>query len=107
YNMQSYTSGKSEPVEIDQNTYCQKIKASRFVILQTSEGLMQSFPWGFTDKMYSHFNSVSFDTKVQDYIQRIKNDPAWLEAITKKALENNVDLEEMIRLDATYMAETE
>lgn len=47
------------------------------------------------------------EEKIRYYEQAIKDDPAWLAAITKKAAEQGKSLDQMIREDAIYMAEQE
>ena len=37
----------------------------------------------------------------------IKNDPKWLDVVAKKASENGVSIEEMIKSDAEYMVQEE
>lgn len=107
YNMQSYKPGDPAPKDVNTDSYIKNILSYNIIILQSSEGLLQSFPWGFTDIMFSFFTKLDFDKRVEMYIQKIKSDPAWLDTVTKKALENNIPLEEMIKKDAVYMVETE
>lgn len=45
--------------------------------------------------------------RIKWYINEIKSDPEWLEAIKKKANEKNIPLEDMIRQDAQWSAENE
>lgn len=47
------------------------------------------------------------EEKIRYYEQAIKNDPAWLEAVTRKAADQGKSLDQMIREDAIFMAEQE
>jgi len=41
--------------------------------------------------------------KINEIVNRIKVDPEWLKAIQQKAVNNNISLEDQIRLDAEWM----
>ncbi len=45
------------------------------------------------------------DEKIEAMVRSIKNDPKWLEAVSRKAEARNIPLEKMIRMDAEYMVE--
>jgi len=47
------------------------------------------------------------EAKIKVYEDLIKNDPAWLESVKKKANEQGKNLDQVIREDARYMAEQE
>jgi hypothetical protein len=47
------------------------------------------------------------DIKIQSYEKAIRNDPKWLELVTKKATDQNKSLDQMIREDAEFMVEQE
>jgi hypothetical protein len=44
-------------------------------------------------------------SEIERIIQTIRNEPAWLEAITEKASKLNRTVEEQLRLDAMWMLE--
>jgi len=43
--------------------------------------------------------------RINRYIETIKNTPDWLEKVKKKAVEKNIPLDSMIKLDAIWMAD--
>lgn len=43
--------------------------------------------------------------RINRYIETIKNTPNWLEKVKKKAVEKNIPLDSMIKLDAIWMAD--
>lgn len=47
------------------------------------------------------------EDKIAYYETQIKSSPEWLESVRKKALEKNITLNKMIRLDAIWMVENE
>ncbi len=50
-------------------------------------------------------NGLEKSREIDRIIQTIRNEPAWLEAITEKARKQNRTVEEQLRLDATWMLE--
>ncbi|MCX6303747.1 MAG: O-antigen ligase family protein [Bacteroidetes bacterium] len=50
-------------------------------------------------------DSLSREEPFRNYISRIKNDPAWLEMIRKKALHKGITVNKMIILDAEFMVD--
>jgi hypothetical protein len=49
----------------------------------------------------------SGEKELQYYINKIKNDPDWLKSVTEKAAQNNISVEEQIKLDAIWTMENE
>lgn len=47
------------------------------------------------------------ERKLQEIIKRITNDEAWFENVKKKAIENNISLDEMLRKDAEWVFQNE
>ena len=47
----------------------------------------------------------SRQVRINRYIETIKNTPDWIEKVKKKAIEKNVPLDSMIKLDAIWMAD--
>ncbi|MDP3914935.1 MAG: hypothetical protein Q8R96_14475 [Bacteroidota bacterium] len=46
-------------------------------------------------------------SKINEFIEAIKNSPEWLEQVKAKAIQKNISLDSMIMLDAIYMTDTE
>lgn len=47
----------------------------------------------------------SRQNRINRYIETIKTTPDWLEKVKKKAIEKNIPLDSMIKLDAIWMAD--
>jgi len=107
YNEQSFNINNEAIVNVSDIDLKEKIFENNFIILQSSEGLLQSFPWGFVDKAYAILKDVNIPNRATQYEQQIYNDPKWLELIKNKAIENGLSLEEQVKIDALYMAENE
>jgi hypothetical protein len=55
----------------------------------------------------TELQTEAYFNKVKEYENMIKDDPQWLEAVKKKAGEQGLSLDEMIRQDAIWMLEQE
>ena len=94
-----------------------EVKDADLIVIWTTESQYHDFDMGFVDDLKRYFelgwdslDNVTIDEHeelIQFYIMQIKSSAEWLEHIKAKALENNIDLEEMIRLDAEYMVKQE
>lgn len=80
-----------------------------FILFVSTEQNLGDIGYGFIEKIYLllRTNISDYETKLQGYILTIKSSPQWLEAVTKKAKENDIEIEEMIRRDAVWMVEQE
>lgn len=84
------------------------INNSNVIILMTTEGKLQSFPWGFMDDaeklLFGYTNvqlkRVKFVNKV---IDKIKNTRQWYNTVVVKAKERKLGVEEMIKQDAEFV----
>jgi len=77
-----------------------------------TETNIQDIGWGFIDKAIAalEYGPNLTDRKaifVKSISKHIANTPEWMVDIKKKATKQNVTIEEMIRLDAVYIYETE
>lgn len=79
-------------------------KQQVILVLQTVSNL-NKVGFGFFENMYeqlkNNYNILAHFEKL------IRDKPEWLEAVTKKAIERKIPVEEMIRSDAQWMAEQE
>lgn len=86
-----------------------KIKEHDIVILMVTDGQLANFPWN----LKREFNNTApeqkeeFEKRVQQVIQNIKSTPEWYKAIEKKALEQKIPVDSMLRADAVFMVERE
>jgi hypothetical protein len=81
------------------------------IVLLTTDANLPAFPWGFDALAYRTLfvNDSAYqaqrEEKIQGYIFAIKNTEAWLEQVRQKAIERQLPLDSMIRIDATYMVD--
>ncbi len=89
----------------------QEIESRDIIMIVSTEQNLGNPGFGFQDFIYPNLlpDSVK-DTeenlrlnKINEIVNRIKGDPEWLKAIQQKAVNNNISLEDQIRLDAEWM----
>ena len=98
-----------KPRKVEELNIKEEIEKQDFIILISTEPLLKRFAYGFIDKAYDIYTGVISTPKSKKltasyYEQQIRNDSIWLKKISKKAIENGVNLDEMIKLDAQWLA---
>jgi hypothetical protein len=88
------------------------IDNSEIIVLMTTEGKLESFPWGFTDAAKKELfgnkmDPIKKEKFIQKIIAKIKNDKAWHNVVSKKAAERKIDIEKMLVMDAEYVVSQE
>ena len=76
-----------------------------FVILSTGTNLSE-IGWGFIQKAYDLYFDPRMK-KVNEWMEKIRNDKSFFEQIERKAREANIDVEAQLYFDAYYQAEEE
>jgi len=108
YNSKYYNDGSAtSKAEVSSFNYLQEIMKYEYVIILQTDGGLNNFGFGFFDKLINNFNAGDIPAEALKYITAIKNDPAWLAQIEKKAGERGISVDEMIVIDAKYMLEQE
>jgi len=80
------------------------------VILMVTEATFQLFPYGFIDGFFNKCMPLSpeiLKMKLENYIVKIKNDPAWYQIVEEKARTNGLSIDEQLKLDAQFMIDQE
>ena len=76
------------------------------VLLIATEATFYMFPYGFVDnahKLYCQDNSK----RLNELIVNINYDKAWLQSVTKKAIDHNISLNEQLKIEAEYLLSEE
>ncbi|MBK7175463.1 MAG: hypothetical protein IPH84_20105 [Bacteroidales bacterium] len=90
----------------------ESVNKQDFIILISTEANLNRFPYGFLDeleKAYTHPNNAVKMTPeekeklIREIMTQIRNSPESMVQIKKKAIDKNVTVEEMIRLDAGWI----
>jgi hypothetical protein len=115
YNREIHTPDKDGPGLVSEVDYFSEIMKTDVIILMTTDANLPKFPWGFDESATYALNNLDEylaqlqkrEEKINGYIEAMRSSPEWLEGIRLKALEKNVPLDSMLRLDAIYMVENE
>ncbi|MBI5539977.1 MAG: hypothetical protein HY951_07960 [Bacteroidia bacterium] len=96
-------------IDVEKLDAKQETENRDIVLIVTTEHNIVNFGFGYIDKLYAIYSGTLAEQneRVIAFENAIKADPNWLEAIRKKASEQNKTLEEMIHIDAVWMAEQE
>jgi len=114
YGQEAYYDDNRPSVAVNSLNIQQEIEKSNFIIFIYTEGCLKDFGNGIIERLYEDYGGKADPGNglkpevgaVEKEIEIIKNDPAWLESVRKKAEKNNVPLDTMLRRDAIYMLNT-
>lgn len=81
------------------------------ILIMATDASLSSFPYDFTDRLYRAYvegfsepeAELSYEERMEFYIQAIKNTAVWLEKVKKQASENGQSLEKTMQDEAAYM----
>lgn len=67
--------------------------------------MMYNYMFGFIESAYHYYKDGCMDDEqaIQSIIERIKDNPQWLEAVKQQAQKNGISLEENLRVNAKYV----
>ena len=89
-----------------------KLLEKDVVILLATDANLPDFPWGWdvrSHELLLRYEEVLKRKRleaIQGIIENIKGSPEWLDLIRKKAAENQIPVDSMLKLDAIYIYET-
>lgn len=105
YNHLVYTDSVPGKQKLDVASCMATVEKQQVIVILQTVSNLNKVGFGFFENMYgqlkNNYNILAHFEKL------IRDNPQWLEAVTKKARERNISLEEMIRSDAQWMAEQE
>ena len=111
YNKMAHCIDYDHPRKVEELNLKEEIEKQDFIILISTEPLLKRFAYGFIDNAYNIYKTKITPSPEPEifsalyYEKQIRNDSIWLENISKKAIENGVSLDEMIKLDAKWLAD--
>ncbi len=86
-------------IEMQTDTlFSQKETGSYIITMQNPHSLRSIEIWTL-----SQGNPVEREQQIQENMKAIHDDPQWLEKVKEKAIEKNIPLDSMVRLDAIWM----
>jgi len=85
-----------------------EVKKQKVIYLLATECNVQDIGWGFIEKVYEAYDKelkaiFRKNVYIQNIIEEINNTPGWLNDIKKKAKNNNISIEQQIKMDALYI----
>ncbi len=94
---------------LDMNYAFNEIKKTDLIIILVAEANYSRLDFGFSEamlQMYSGKTSTK-ETQITEYIQKMQNDPEWLDQLRIKAKDQNRTLEDIMLSDANWLYEQE
>ncbi|MCD4772037.1 MAG: hypothetical protein K8R41_01490 [Bacteroidales bacterium] len=110
YNKMAHSVEYDKPRKVEELNIKEEIEKQDFIILMATEPLLKRFVYGFVDNVYDIYSgketiSNSTNYSALYYEQQIRSDSIWLKSISLKAKEKGIGVDEMIKLDAKWLAE--
>lgn len=102
YDKDVYPQSFTSPLSTNQVPALETVMKQDVVILIQTNGAYGNPGYGFTDHIFSEMDADM--GPVLAYEAKIRNNPDWLKVIQEKAKQRNVTLDEMIRIDAEFLA---
>lgn len=111
YNQTIYPENETER-DVKKLNLLEEIKKQKVIVLMATDCNIQDIGWGFiencVDIMKSEMNGITRKKAyILDLCEEIKRSPDWLKEVERKAKEKNISVEEMIKLDANYVYQTD
>jgi hypothetical protein len=110
YNQTVYPESEKER-EVKNLNLADEIGKNSVIVLMATDCHIQDIGWGFVEKAIEVLDPQSKDPRermyIREIIKEIRKNKQWLADIERKAGENNVTMEEMIRRDAAYVYTTD
>lgn len=106
YNNSIISNGPNNWKKVKDLNLRAEINKHDVITIIATESTLVEFGWHFIDQAWSML-CTSKGELLNFYIQKIKNDPAWLEQVKQKATQYNKSLEAQLLDDANYVMELE
>lgn len=111
YNQTVYP--ESEPQrEVNKLNLIEEIKKQKIVAIMATDCNIHDFGWNFIEQAHNALktemrNVIRRKAYLHNITEEIFKTPAWLNDVKRKAAEKNITVEEMAKLDAVYIYETD
>ena len=102
YNKMAHSKEYKKPRKVEELNIKKEIEKQDFIILMSTEPLLKRFAYGFIDNAYGIYSGNKTTPNIE---QLMKNDSIWLKKISLKAKERGISIDEMIKLDAQWLAD--
>ena len=110
YNKQIIPGDGGESVMRQDIDILTRVLSTDFIILLQTDANMSRYSFGFIPQLWQAIqNTGQLDEQaseeIRQTIERIRNSPSYMEMIREKAAKRNISVEEMLRIDATWVYE--
>lgn len=110
YNNQIIPGDGGEVVQKHDIDVMSRVLEADFIILLQTDANMSRYSFGFIPELYSAIKKVEgLDEaallEIKNTMERIRKSPSYLELIRDKASRRNISVDEMLRIDATWIYE--
>ncbi len=109
YNQSVYPESGTGSLNTVQLQFPVAFKDAELIILMANPSNIHEIGWGFIERVFKELVHEDwqreYDKMVLDYIQAIRNTPAWEKQIEEKAKEKGIPKDSQMLLDARYMVE--
>ncbi len=104
YNEQVYPATEGIETRVRNINYFKRFEEADVIIVLYNESNLHRFSDGALEACYELlFKEHAQEEKLQDMKEKIISDEAWFQSITKKALQNELEPDSMLTIDALYM----
>ena len=100
YSKQIYPDSYKEKISVAEIDIIEGIEENNVVMIMCTDATLHKFPFGFIDSAYEAYLN---EEGIEEYTIEIMNNAAWLEKVKLKAIKRNISLDDMLRIEATYM----
>ncbi len=110
YNQEIYPQDGSKPIQRMSVDILARVLEADFIILLQTDANMNRYSFGFIPELYEaiqktdHLDKAAME-EIGRTIERIRNNPSYMESIREKAESRNISVDEMLRLDAIWIYE--
>ncbi|MEI8203943.1 MAG: hypothetical protein WCH34_13065, partial [Bacteroidota bacterium] len=107
YNQQVFPESYSKPLAPMELNLREEIMKYDVIILMSTDANLPGFGWGFIENLYNMFQGTESDVNFAEKLARqrkvIERDDNWMALIRKKAITNNITVDSMVTIDATWV----
>lgn len=110
YFKDRHINNAKQSVNVAQTNLKESLLKQNVILLMATEATLHMFPYGFSERFHKDiiladkYDKMPFEEKVNHWKEQIKKDPKWYNSIKEKAIKKGISTDEMLDLDAKYVA---
>lgn len=109
YNLDIYQPVREKVGAVIDLNLKEEVEKQDVIILLATELNFADFPFDFAENLYPiYFPEVELrKERIAHYLNEMRNSPGWMKSLQQKAKDQNMTLEEMMRIDAEFLFKTQ